>query len=1051
MVTPVQFGAQFSTGTGSVLAKLADGGFVTAYTVANGDALETRGQIYDANRQTVGDSFLMHTSPGDTHAAAALAGLPGGGFVSVWSDDGSDDADDTGLRGQIFAADGALVGDEFGINTETDYPAKNLDVTALSDGRIVVVWDAFTNASGRKREAIFMQTLNANGTKAAPGIILDGYEVDDTRALANVATLADGGFVVAWQDGGESTSEDARVQIFDTAGVAKSDPFDVNTRLANYPEFHRAEVAGLDDGRFVVVFYEENSPSPDGDGDAIVAQVVNADGTLSGPPILVNTTAPGNQREPEVAAIDGGMFVVTWADSYTNGDTAKRAVRGQAFANDGQPIGEEFNITNPGNSAPLNKSITPLGDGRFVTLFNNGSAKLFEIGRFFVDNDDGNEVIGTPRGDILYGMGGNDTMEAGSGDDRIYGGDGDDEIDGGSGEDYIRPGAGADTVDGGEDLGAGDRVSYWNTDGAVQIDLTAGTATGGYAEGDVLNLIEDLSGGRASDTLTGDGKANSLLGHEGNDTIKAMGGDDYVRGNLGADNLDGGDGARDRISYWKSEAGVTVDFTDNANNAGGEAEGDLLAGFEDLSGSNHDDFLTTDDNDNRIAGHDGDDTIKAGGGNDFIRGGAGADDIDGGEGDDDIASYYRSTAGVSIQLATSGKHVNGEEDEAPTASTANGGFAEGDMLVGIEHLYGTQFRDTLIGNEENNLLRSYAGSDTLRGKQGDDTLDGGGRGLDQANESLTGDLLDGGEGFDYVSYERSNKGVDVVVGFGNGVGFGGHAQDDQLIDIEGVLGSQFDDAIRGSSDDALIGNAGDDFLRMRTGNNTLNGGDGDDTLTGGNSVDLLIGGSGDDSINGGAGADMIDGQDGFDIVSYADSTAGVTVDASNSGAQTGGTAEGDVLSNIEHIIGSDHDDVLTSFNQGQDPGPDFTGTLFTLDGGDGNDLLITKSDFTLMRGGDGDDTLSVGGNTIFNELFGGAGSDRFEIQRNYSDSIIRDYDPDEDVIVMDLDDGVTKADLESFSTDRPDGVVLNLFDLDGGVVKVDGVTFSQLIDDLVLI
>ena len=254
-------------------------------------------------------------------------------------------------------------------------------------------------------------------------------------------------------------------------------------------------------------------------------------------------------------------------------------------------------------------------------------------------------------------------MKTGNGDNRLYGGDGDDEITSGSGEDYIRPGAGADTVDGGEDGGDGDRATYWRTDGAVQVDLTAGTAAGGAAEGDVLINIEDVSGGRADDFLIGDENNNSFLGHEGNDTIRTLGGDDYVRGNLGADDLDGGEGLRDRISYWKSEEAVTVDFTNNANNKGGEAEGDVLTGFEDLSGSNFGDSLSGDDNDNRIAGHDGSDTIRGGGGDDFIRGDAGADDIDGGDGDNDIASYYRSDEGVWVRLEILGTDGNDPKNQ----------------------------------------------------------------------------------------------------------------------------------------------------------------------------------------------------------------------------------------------------------------------------------------------------------------------------------------------------------------------------------------------------
>jgi hypothetical protein len=52
---------------------------------------------------------------------------------------------------------------------------------------------------------------------------------------------------------------------------------------------------------------------------------------------------------------------------------------------------------------------------------------------------------------------------------------------------------GADTIDGGGGL---DYAWYFTSSTAVQIDLLAGTATGGDAEGDILTSIENLVGSR---------------------------------------------------------------------------------------------------------------------------------------------------------------------------------------------------------------------------------------------------------------------------------------------------------------------------------------------------------------------------------------------------------------------------------------------------------------------------------------------------------------------------------------------------------------------------
>jgi hypothetical protein len=50
---------------------------------------------------------------------------------------------------------------------------------------------------------------------------------------------------------------------------------------------------------------------------------------------------------------------------------------------------------------------------------------------------------------------------------------------------------------------------------------------------------------------------------------------------------------------------------------------------------------------------------------------------------------------------------------------------------------------------------------------------------------------------------------------------------------------------------------------------------------------------------------------GTDTVDYSASSAGVTVNLTNTGAQSGGDAAGDILSNFENVVGSAHNDTIT--------------------------------------------------------------------------------------------------------------------------------------------
>jgi Ca2+-binding RTX toxin-like protein len=121
-------------------------------------------------------------------------------------------------------------------------------------------------------------------------------------------------------------------------------------------------------------------------------------------------------------------------------------------------------------------------------------------------------------------------LRGGNGNDLIFGGGGKDTLVGGAGGDSIYGGTGFDTAD------------YATSAAAVQIDLGAGTFTGGEAQGDSLAEIEGLVGSAFGDTLTGHAGANTLQGGAGADTLNGGDGDDRLLGGNGVDTVRGGSG-----------------------------------------------------------------------------------------------------------------------------------------------------------------------------------------------------------------------------------------------------------------------------------------------------------------------------------------------------------------------------------------------------------------------------------------------------------------------------------------------------------------------------
>jgi len=169
------------------------------------------------------------------------------------------------------------------------------------------------------------------------------------------------------------------------------------------------------------------------------------------------------------------------------------------------------------------------------------------------------------------------------------------------------------------------------------------------------------------------------------------------------------------------------------------------------------------------------DTIYGGPGFDTLESGPGPDYLDGGGDDLDKVSYLGSNAGVTVNLET------GE---------TSGGFAEGDTIVGVHILIGSNFGDTLVGDGDGNWLQGMGGNDLLEGGGGNDSLSG-----DDGNDSLFGgddndllyggdgaDVLNGGAGIDTIYYwdgitETGGVTVNLMIGGGSG----GAAQGDTTL------------------------------------------------------------------------------------------------------------------------------------------------------------------------------------------------------------------------------------------------------------------------------
>ena len=152
--------------------------------------------------------------------------------------------------------------------------------------------------------------------------------------------------------------------------------------------------------------------------------------------------------------------------------------------------------------------------------------------------------------------------------------------------------------------------------------------------------------------------------------------------------------------------GQTVSYLDGADLVYGTTGNDLLAGDggnDYIDGRAGNDTLYGGAGNDTLVGGYGNNALYGGDGDDTLMGGSSADILNGGN-DTDTVLYSGALSGVTVDL------LNG---------TASGGSGT-DILTSIENVTGSNFNDTLIGNDGANTLTGGLGNDILTGGDGAD-------------------------------------------------------------------------------------------------------------------------------------------------------------------------------------------------------------------------------------------------------------------------------------------------------------------------------------------
>jgi len=678
------------------IAALSNGGFVITYEDPNqSDPMapprdDIMARVFDASGQAVDARFVANGTTDRTQASPSMAGLRDDRFVVVYTDSSRspDDPAVRTIRGRILPHDGQEATGEFLVASETGNTLEQPVVVSLSDGRFVVAWTEMKSQDNSTVSSIKAQLFSESGSKIGGALTVDTSVNGEILDSPSLAPLPSGGFAVAYRNAAWPDI-DVHLVTFDADGNRASDELIANPSTDGSQS--SPAMATLADGRFVVAWQDESAASVD--FADIHAQIFDAGLGESPEPINgtdENDSLDGTNGNDQIYALAGndtlnGLAGNDWLDGGTGADLMRGGRGNDSYvvddlsdqiveaANEGHDtvvtafsfsladlpnvealsVGGSADTNLTGNNA-VNQLLGSIGANRIdggrgadtmvgftgndtyvvddtgdlVFEVENGGLDTVESSVGFILGDHIEALIGT--GTAAISLTGNilaNRIIGNNAANTIDGGQGNDTLAGARGDDLIRGDAGADTIDGGSGF---DIVSFVHAASGVTASLSGGSA--GEAAGDVYAGVEGLSGSAFADSFFGSGQA-WLSGHGGNDTYTVSGSDQVIEG------AGGGSDTVVAVTSFALRADAEIEVLQTSAAA---------ATALNLTGSDYGNTILGNAGRNQLRGQGGADVIRAEAGNDVLSGGLGNDQLRGGAGKDAFAFDTRTNKSTNV-------------------------------------------------------------------------------------------------------------------------------------------------------------------------------------------------------------------------------------------------------------------------------------------------------------------------------------------------------------------------------------------------------------------
>ena len=363
--------------SGPAVIVAGDGSFIVAWKGQNPDhgSYDIFARRYGNDGVALADDFVVSTSGGidGDQSSPSVSSASDGSFIVTWRS--YNQANDiTDILARRFGNDGVALGNYFVVNTTVMTGNHELSpaLSMAEDGSFIVIWSAYDQSIGSTD--ILARRFGSEGVALGDHFVVNSTVMSGNEQSSPTLSMAeDGSFIVTWSgQNPDNGSTDIFVRRFDEVGVAIGADFVVNTTGVS-DHYQSSPAVGLaDDGSFIITW---TGDGPTKAGTDIFARRYGSDGVAIGDDFVVNTTIVDgyNQANPAVSVAEDGSFMVTWhGKNPANGSDDIFARR---FGSDGEALGNDIVVNTTGLSSydQFSPASGVAEDGEYIITWGGGN------------------------------------------------------------------------------------------------------------------------------------------------------------------------------------------------------------------------------------------------------------------------------------------------------------------------------------------------------------------------------------------------------------------------------------------------------------------------------------------------------------------------------------------------------------------------------------------------------------------------------------------------------------------------------------------------------